>query len=433
MKAVILAGGKGTRLGTMTRDIPKPLIPIEGMPILEHQINCLKQQGIEEFWLLTGHLGQQIEDYFGDGSNWDIQINYYCEESPQGTAGALMALKPHLSEPFFLTSGDIMFNFDLERLTKFHLQCSDSIATIIVHPNDHPADSDLVEIDERGKVIELLIRPHRENLLFQNLSIASAYMFSPEIFDYIPNSRPVNIEQHLFPVLLEAQKGLYAYNTPEYFKDMGTPKRLEKVTRDFLKGKVAQQTLKQPQKAIFLDRDGVINSYVPHLNRVEDFQLLPFTPEAIRQINQTDYLAIVVTNQPMLAKGMLSAEGLHNIHKKLETELGLQGLKLDGIFYCPHHPERGFEGEIAELKIECDCRKPAIGMIEQAALRYNLDLSQCYFIGDTTRDAKTAENAGLSFKGVATGHGCQDGEFQLGTPLSVYENILEAIQSIVMS
>ena len=150
------------------------------------------------------------------------------------------------------------------------------------------------------------------------------------------------------------------------------------------------------QKAIFLDRDGTINKYVGFLREIEQFELLPNTSEAIKKINNSGYLAIVVTNQPVIARGEVTFEQLDQIHNKMETLLGKDGAYLDGIYFCPHHPHKGFEGEIPELKVECECRKPKPGMLLQAAKDFNIDLSKSWMIGDSDNDILAGENAGCS-------------------------------------
>ena len=144
---------------------------------------------------------------------------------------------------------------------------------------------------------------------------------------------------------------------------MGTPDRYYSVIEDIHSGKVAAKNLARKQKAIFLDRDGTINKYVGFLTNIDEFELLPGVIEAIKKINASGYLAIVVTNQPVIARGEVSYGELEEIHNKMETLLGQKGAYLDAIFYCPHHPHKGYEGERPEYKIECECRKPKPGML----------------------------------------------------------------------
>ena len=187
---------------------------------------------------------------------------------------------------------------------------------------------------------------------------------------------------------------MFAYDSPEYVKDMGTPERFEAVCADFRSGLVTRRNLKNKQRAVFLDRDGTINRYVGFLRDIDDFELLPGTAEAIRAINRSGYLAVVVTNQPVIARGEVTAERLQAIHNKMETLLGKEGAYIDGLYYCPHHPDKGFAGEIAELKIDCDCRKPKPGLLLRAAKDFNIDLSRSWMVGDSENDVRAGAAAG---------------------------------------
>ena len=153
---------------------------------------------------------------------------------------------------------------------------------------------------------------------------------------------------------------------------MGTPSRFEAVCRDFAAGKPAKRNLCRKQKAVFLDRDGTINRYAGFVRSPEELELEDGAAEAVRLINSSDYLAIVVTNQPVIARGEVTTEGLSKIHDRMETLLGVSGAYIDGLYYCPHHPDSGFEGEIRELKKVCDCRKPKPGLLFQAAEKYQV-------------------------------------------------------------
>lgn len=184
---------------------------------------------------------------------------------------------------------------------------------------------------------------------------------------------------------------------------MGTPDRYYSVCKDCKEGRISEKNLKHKQKAIFFDRDGTINKYVGFLRNIDEFELIDGVAAAIRKINESGYLAVVVTNQPVIARGEVSFEELEEIHNKMETLLGKEGAYLDAIYYCPHHPHKGYEGERPELKIECDCRKPKPGMLFKAAEDFNIDLSQSWMIGDGENDVKAGINAGC--KTVLLGNG----------------------------
>lgn len=203
----------------------------------------------------------------------------------------------------------------------------------------------------------------------------------------------VDLDRQLLKPLAGTGK-MFCYDSPEYVKDMGTPDRYYSVCSDYREGRVTGKNLKNKQKAIFLDRDGTINKYVGFLRNIDDFELIDGVAEAIRKINESGYLAIVVTNQPVIARGEVSFNELEEIHNKMETLLGKEGAYLDAIYYCPHHPHKGYEGERPELKIDCDCRKPKPGMLLKAAEDFNIDLSQSWMIGDGQNDVVAGINAG---------------------------------------
>lgn len=428
-KAIILAGGKGSRIVSVAKEIPKALIKIGGIPVAEHQINLLRKNGIKDVCFLTGHLSNKIENYFQDGRKWGINIRYEKEEKLMGTAGALLSLKDKMKKDFLVFSGDILMDFDIKRFIKFHNK-NQGIASILVHPNDHPFDSDLIEVDKEDKIISLFRKPHPEGLIYRNLAIASVYIFSPRIFKYIPRNKKTNIEKDILPKLLKAKEKIYAYNSPEYFKDMGTPKRLIKVRRDYLSGKVQRLSLKNKRKAIFLDRDGVINEEYDRIKSPKDLKIYDFAAEAIKKINDSDYLTIIITNQPIIAKGLLTEKGLRKIHNKLETELGSKGGKIDAIYFCPHHPDKGYKGEIPSLKIRCKCRKPEIGLFSQAKKDLNIDFKKSYFIGDKTSDILAGRKIGCKTVLVETGYAGKDNKFSVKPDFKT-DNLLKAIDLII--
>lgn len=390
MQLVIIAGGKGTRLGL--KDIPKPMVKIGDKPLLEHQIDLVKRYGVDEVFILSGHLANVIEEYFGDGSRFGVKIHHVIEPYPLGTAGSLKLLEGKLNDRFLVFYGDVVMDFDIASFVEFDKQY-DSIGTTIIHPNDHPYDSDLLEINKNNKVTKVLPKPHQGGEYYQNLVNAAVYIFSPKIFEYIEEGVSQDFGKHILPKVVDAGETLIGYKTPEYIKDMGTADRFEAVKSDFLTGKVARLNKQNKRPCIFLDRDGVINKDMDSKPLCKDFELLDGVAEAIKSINKSDYLSVVVTNQPMIAKGFVTFEEVENTHKKMETLLGEQHAYLNEIYYCPHHPEKGFDGEIKELKIDCECRKPKAGMLFKATKDLNIDLENSWMIGDSQRDIDAGKNA----------------------------------------
>ncbi len=393
MQAVIMAGGKGTRIASIANDIPKPMIRICGKPVLQYQIECLEKQDITKITLVIGHLGSCIKEYFGDGSRFNVQVTYIEEKEPLGTAGALYYLKDTVHDDFLLINGDIIFDVDFGRFLRFHREKA-VCATIFTHPNDHPYDSGLVAVDRDGYVTKWM---HREDErgTYKNRVNAGLHILSAELLEMFQEAKRTDLDRDILKTLIP-QRQLAAYDSPEYVRDMGTPERCDRVATDIRRGLVEAKNLKNRQRAVFLDRDGTINVYKGLISRVQDLELIPNIAETIRKINESGYLAIVVTNQPVIARGDCTVEELERIHEKLETLLGQEGAYIDDIFYCPHHPDKGFAGERPEYKIACGCRKPRPGMLLQAAEKYNIDLAQSYMVGDDERDMEAGRQAGCT-------------------------------------
>ena len=391
MKIVIMAGGRGTRIAEVNSEVPKPMIPIMNKPILEYEIECVKRQGYNDIILVIGYLGHVVQEYFGDGSRFGVSIEYIVEETPLGTAGALYFLKDKIQDDFLLLNGDIIFDVDIQRFYDAHKECGGK-ATILTHPNNHPYDSGIIVSDDQRRVLNWL---HKEDdrMWYQNRVNAGLHMLSPRIFQRFSTLKKMDLDRDVLKPLIQEGE-LYIYDSPEYIKDMGTPDRFYSVIEDMKSGKVENKNLSKKQKAVFLDRDGVINEYVGFLRDINDFRLMEGVAKAIKMINSSGYLTIVVTNQPVIARGEVTLEGLKEIHNKMETLLGQEGAYVDAIYYCPHHPDRGFEGERPEYKIECECRKPKPGMLLQAAEKYHINLSESYMVGDGIIDMDAGKAAG---------------------------------------
>ncbi len=447
--AVILAGGKGTRLKPITDTIPKPMVEICGKPILEHQILILKKYGITDIYITVGYLGEKIEAYFGDGEAFGINIHYIYESMPLGTSGAVKYLEGIIDNDFLVIYGDVFFNIKLDELICFHYRCSVSSknkfeGTIVVHPSDHPYDSDLLEIDDDYRIKSIINKPHNE-VVCANLGNAGIYLLTPAIFNYIPENQSSEEKRDLkktfvnnlsdfmkdiFPKVLCDNRDIYAYKTAEYLKDMGSHERLDKVTKDLKNGKIFRLSKENKRPAIFIDRDGTIVEYVPFISKVYDLKIFPFSSQAIRAINKSDYLSIMVTNQPVVAMNLCDIKTVNKMHHKIETFLGKDGAYFDDIIFCPHHPDKGYPEENPYYKRECNCRKPATGMIEQARLRYNIDMEKSWIIGDTTRDIQTGINAGIKTILVKTGKSGKDGRYNV-KPDYVFDNINGAVEFIL--
>ena len=418
MRTVIMAGGQGKRLvhqaGSVWRNLPKPLVPVAGIPILEREIEVLRQQGFLDILMTVSYQSTAIKEYFGDGKRnspitgkpFGVRIQYFCEDVSLGNAGALIKLRDELTENFLLLNADVLFDVDLSRFVDFHRKHGGWV-TLFTHPNSHPYDSGLILTDVYGQVEHWLTKEEDRPTYYNNRVNSGVHIISPEALyhcDIAPDKvggrdaitgkvLKVDLDRDILKPLSGLGK-MFCYDSSEYVKDMGTPERLIQVEKDWNLGLVQARNLRNKQRAIFLDRDGTINRYNGYVSKIDDFELLPGVAEAIRKINCSSYLCVVITNQPVLARGEMTVEGLEEVHKKLETLLGYSGAYIDGIYFCPHHPDSGVAVELPELKIKCDCRKPEIGLVKKAAVKFNIDLENSWFIGDGWRDVKCGQNAG---------------------------------------
>jgi histidinol-phosphate phosphatase family protein len=409
---IILAGGKGTRLaGQLERGTPKPMALVAGRPLLEIQIELAKRTGFEDIRLLTSYRSEVIEAYFGDGSRFGVRIGYHVDAEPRGTAGAVLEALPELADRFALLYGDTLLDVDLDRFWRRHVEV-EADCSLFIHPNDHPQDSDLIDVDDSQWIRAFHPHPHAEGRYLKNMVNAALYIIEKRALQpFSDRKEKLDFAHDLFPEMLAADAKLYGYHSREYIKDMGTPERLERVEADFVSGLVEKKSLRHACPAVFLDRDGTLNVEVNRVSRADQLELIDGAGRALRRFNRAGLLTIGVTNQPVIARGDCSEDELRKIHDKLETLLGDEGAYLDALYHCPHHPDGGFSGERAELKVRCQCRKPGIALIEEASKEFFVDLPHSWFIGDTTTDLQTASNAGLRSILVRTGHAGRDGRW----------------------
>lgn len=430
--AVIQAGGKGTRMVELTHDeIPKPMLLLNGKPMLQWQIENIALYGVKEFYIIIGHLGEKVKEYFKDGSWLNVRIEYIEETQPLGSAGALFYLKDKVKcENFLLVFGDVMFELAWDKMVSFHEKCGAS-ATLLAHPNSHPFDSDILMMQENGRVIGIDGKNNVRRYWYENCVNAGIYILKSHLLNGFEKPVKTDLEKDILTPLMETGQ-VYGYLTPEYVKDAGTPQRFANVCKEQEKGVWSDRCLNNRQKCIFLDRDGTINQFRGLISTEEEFELETEAAEAVRRINESGYLAIVVTNQPVVARGMCEMEDVRRIHRKMQTLLGEKGAYLDAIVFCPHHPDKGFPEENPAYKIPCNCRKPDIGMIQKMEERYNIDLTKSFMVGDSTVDIQTGRNAGLKTCLLMTGQAGKDKKFCVEADY-VAENLLEAVDIILKS
>lgn len=430
MQAVIMAGGKGTRLAALTK------MKFRSRWFRLRKAAAVVAGGAPEgkwdyrYYYGNGHLGNKIREYFEDGSRFGVTIRYFEEKEPLGTAGSFYYLKDMLHEDtFIMMSGDLFFDIDFERMIRFH-QEKGAAATLFVHPNGHPFDSDLLVLDSNDRITKFDSKHNVRDYWYENCVNAGIFVFDRHICDYVPEPVKRNLENDVIKGMIEAGEPVYGYRSPEYVKDVGTVERINQTLADIERGVIKGKCLRNQQKCIFMDRDGTVNQYRGLIYKEEDLDLESCAVEAIRKINQSGRLGIIVTNQPVVARGLCEVEDVRGIHRKLETLLGREGVYLDDILFCPHHPDKGYPEENPAYKIPCECRKPKIGMLKTAAEKYHIDLKESWMIGDTTIDVQTGINAGMRTALVLTGEAGKDKKYDVKPDL-ICKNLLEAVEKIL--
>lgn len=391
MVAVIMAGGRGTRIASVDSTVPKPMLPVCGKPVIQMLVESLSTQGFKDIWIVTGFMGEVIEKHLGSGEDFGCNISYFRETEPLGSAGALYYMADELEEDILLLNGDIVMDMDFNRMAEHYRQCGGD-ACVLVHPNEHPYDSTRLSFDRSGRILSWQ-QKGADDHSYKNRVNSGVHMLKRKVIREFLDGSKKDLDADVLRPLVE-QGRVFAYESTEYIKDMGTPERYEAVRNDVISGRPARRNLSNKQRAVFLDRDGTLNVYKGFITKPEEIELEEGAAEAVRIINQSDMLAIVVTNQPVIARGDCTFEEVDRINGRLEALLGEKGAYIDDLFYCPHHPDKGFEGEVAELKIKCSCHKPEPGMLLEAAEKYNIDLENSYMVGDAAVDAKAGHAAG---------------------------------------
>ncbi len=234
MAAVILAGGKGTRLRPLTLHTPKPIVPILDRPFLASQIELLRRAGISEIILSLSYQPRRIENLFGNGSSFGVKIHYTVEPEPLGTAGAVKNAEPFLSNRTVVFNGDVLSDVDLPAVMALH-EKTGAKATIVLTPVENPSAYGLVEVEADGRVRRFLEKPGYDEITCDTIN-AGVYVLEPEMLQYIPAGKNYSFERGFFPALLKDKVPFYAYVHRGYWIDIGTPEKYLKVHQDILQG-----------------------------------------------------------------------------------------------------------------------------------------------------------------------------------------------------
>jgi histidinol-phosphate phosphatase family protein len=262
---------------------------------------------------------------------------------------------------------------------------------MVLHPSNHIFDSDIIETDVNMRVKKIHAKPHVSIPLIRNLCNSGMYVLERSVLSNFDVSF-LDFDRQILPSLIE--RGLYimGWQNIGYIRDMGTPKRLEEVRRKLLEGKLSNS-----RGALFIDRDGTLNKPRGLITSFHEIELYEDAVDLIRKCNESGMLVIVTTNQPVIARGLITEKDLNRIHSYIDLLLSESSAYVDDYIFCPHHPDSGYEGEIVRLKTLCSCRKPGNGLILEAQRRFPIDLNRSLVVGDELVDRTMAESLNLSW------------------------------------
>ena len=391
MEIAILIGGKGSRVKKISRSIPKEFLKIDNYSIIDHQLKNLSKLK-KKIFLISNKKISKFNNKLKNKYK-DIKFKIFEESMPLGTGGCLKPLQKYKNDHYLIVMGDLIFNIDFKKFYSFHKK-NKSDFTLLVHPNDHPYDSDLLEVNEKNQLIKFHNKPHKKNDI-GNLSSSGIYLINKKILKFIKPNKFQDLSKNILPKLLKKKFKIYAYNTREYVKDAGTPKRINLIKKHMKTKKFINGNINKKLPAFFLDRDGVINKEYLNKHYQDPMQINKGAISAVKKINEKGFLSVIVTNQPAIAKGIITLDKLKRDHKKLEYEFGLKGAYFDRIYFCPYHPEKGFKGEVKKFKKKSSWRKPDNGMFLQAIKDLNIDIKNSYMIGNSSADYYAAKKTGI--------------------------------------
>lgn len=374
-QAVVLVGGRGTRLGSLTDQTPKPMVDVSGRPFLEYVLDTLAAQGFTDIVLLTGYLSDAISTRYHGIAHKGARITCVREATPLGTAGALQNAADILHEQFIMLNGDTFFDINLRALCQ------------IGNSYDGPSTLALrtVEGDRYGAVMWDGRKIHSFAMRGVGGVInGGIYFLRKSILQHIPSRLPASIEGDVFPVLAELGV-LYGAHFEDFFIDIGIPEALAQ----------AQETVpaQMLRPTLFFDRDGVLNLDTGYVHAPEEFIWRDGVIEAIRALNDARWRICVVTNQAGVARGYYSEEAVQKLHRWMNAELAKHGAYIDAFYYSPYHPT---EATVERYRQASGCRKPAPGMLLQAMRDWPISPHRSLLIGDKDTDIQAATAANIS-------------------------------------
>lgn len=385
---VVIAGGEGTRLKKIYKKKSKTLAKVNDIILLKQIYKNFIN--IKKKFLLINNKQKDIIS-FVKKNNLDFRI--ILEDQPLGDGGCLSQLKEIKNfhkYKFLIVPGDLIVNLDPSKFYNFHLKKNSSI-TLFVHPTNHINDSDTVILDKFCKVNKFYFKPHSLINKVSNISLSGISIVNGEEIKKIVKKKIS------FKSILKNSKNIFGYNSRELVKDVGTVERLVNARRFYNIKKIKKYNIKKKMPAFFLDRDGVINKELNNTYYSNPENLFEGIGKIIKKINNYGYLTVVITNQPGLAKGFFSFDHLNLSHMKMQNLLSAKGAIVDRIYFCPHHPEKGFRNEVKKLKIQCNCRKPKIGLFIKAIKDLNINKKKSVFIGNSIDDYLASKKINIKY------------------------------------
>lgn len=372
-QAVILAGGRGTRLGALTDDTPKPMVEVAGRPFLDHLLEEVARHGLARITLLCGYLAETIAERYDGRRIRDTLVECLAEPTPLGTGGALVNAASRLDERFLMMNGDTFFDINLLDLAA-RFQEGHGLGMMALR--GAPPGQRFGSVEWDGDRVTGFAPRGTAPLIN-----GGVYALDRRVLDLVVGL-PCSIEADIFPELARAGE-LRGALYDRFFVDIGVPQSLREAHTSI--------SAQRRRPAVFFDRDGVLNRDIGYLHRAEAWEWIDGARAAVKSLNDRGYYVFVVTNQAGVARGLYGEQDIRALHGWVNAELAREGAHIDAFYYCPHHPE----GVVAAYRTLCECRKPGAQMLRDALAEWPVDVGASLLVGDRQSDLDAAAAAGI--------------------------------------